>query len=421
MIIPSIDLMDGRAVQLVGGKKKVLDAGDPIPLAEKFRLAGEIAVIDLDASLGRGSNAEVIRELVKIAPCRVGGGIRDLDAAMAWLDAGAAKIILGTAAEPELLSRLPGERVIAALDSVCGEVVVEGWQKATGRGVVERMKELRPHVGGFLLTFVELEGRLQGTALDRVKDLVAEAGDARVTVAGGITTSEEIAHLDRLGADAQVGMAIYTGRLHLADAIAAPLTTDRPDGLWPTVVTDARGAALGLAYSDLESLRDAVDTLRGVYHSRSRGAIWRKGETSGAIQALRKIDIDCDRDTLRFTVGQEAPGFCHEDTWTCWGEDRGLARLERRLSKRLHEAPEGSYTARLFSDPELLEAKLTEEAGELARATGRDEVTWEAADLLYFTLTAMAKEGVTLEEVEAELDRRSLKITRRPGDAKDPT
>ncbi len=98
MIVPSIDLMGGQTVQLVGGREKALDAGDPRPIAEKFRLAGEIAVVDLDAALGRGSNAELVKALLPLAPCRVGGGIRTVEAARAWLDAGATQVVLGTAA-----------------------------------------------------------------------------------------------------------------------------------------------------------------------------------------------------------------------------------------------------------------------------------------------------------------------------------
>ena len=418
MIVPSIDIMDGRAVQLVGGKEKVLDAGDPVPLAEHFRLAGEIAVIDLDAALGRGENRDVIDSLLRIAPCRVGGGIRDFDTALQWLDAGARKVIIGTAAVPELLERLPRERVIAALDAEHGEVVVEGWQKGTGRGVVERMLELNELVSGYLVTFVEREGRLGGTALDKVMEVVENAGGARVTIAGGITTAEEIARLDELGADAQVGMAIYTKKLHLADAFAAPLKSDRPDGLWPTVVADEHGSALGLVYSSAESLRDAFDRHRGVYYSRSREELWAKGETSGAVQELLSVDADCDRDALLFKVLQHEPGFCHNRSWTCWGEDTGLGRLERRLAHRLANAPEGSYTARLYGDEALLAEKLREEAEELAEAAEREEVVWEAADLLYFMLVRMRQKGVALSCVEEELERRSLRITRRGGDGK---
>jgi phosphoribosyl-ATP pyrophosphohydrolase len=387
-----------------------------VPIAERFSLVGEIAVIDLDAALGHGSNETLIRDLVRRFACRVGGGIRDADAAVRWLDAGARKIILGTAATPEVLGDLPRGRVIAALDAKHGEVVVEGWQKGTGRGIVERIDELRDLVGGFLVTFVEREGRMQGIDLDEVGRIVEAARGVRVTAAGGVTTADEIAALDRLGADAQVGMAIYSGKLDLVDAFLAPARSDRPDGLLPTVVVDEQGRALGLAYSDAESVKQAVTKRRGVYRSRRRGT-WIKGETSGATQDLVAVDLDCDRDALRFTVRQHGAGFCHTDTWTCWGDDAGLPRLERVLRARRDEAPEGSYTRRLLDDPALLRSKLLEEAAELAEAE-REGVAHEAADVVYFTMTAMARAGVSLSDVEAELDRRSLRLTRRPGDAK---
>ncbi len=417
MIIPSIDLMGGSTVQLVGGEKKALDAGDPRPIAERFGRVGEIAVVDLDAALGQGSNAQLIKELVPLARCRVGGGIRDVETARMWLNAGASKVVLGTAARPDILRELPRERVIAALDAKNGEVVVEGWQKGTGRGVIERMHELREFVGGFLVTFVEREGRLQGTNMSEVAGLVKAAGDARVTIAGGVTTPDDVAALDRAGADAQVGMALYTGRFDLADALAALLTSDRTDGLWPTVVVDALGSALGLAYSNVESLRVALDRGVGAYHSRKRG-LWVKGETSGATQALEKVDLDCDRDTLRFTVRQDGPGFCHEGTQTCWGDTTGIQRAAEVLVSRVREAPAGSYTKRLLDDEKLLASKLSEEARELAEARGAKDVGHEAADVFYFTLVAMARADVSLADVARVLDDRALMVTRRPGNAK---
>ncbi len=412
MIIPSIDLMSGRAVQLVGGAAKELDAGDPRPLAEEFRIAGEIAVIDLDAAMSQGANREVIEELCQMAPCRVGGGIRDVETARRWLDAGARKVILGTAARPDILKQLPRQRVMAAVDAVDGEVVVEGWTESTGDHVLDQIEALRPYVGGFLVTFVEREGRLQGTDEQLARRVIDAAGERDVTIAGGISTADEIAMLDRLGADAQVGMALYKEKLHLGDAISAPLSSDRDDGLWPTVVCDERGTALGLAYSDDESLRAAVDERRGIYHSRRRG-LWKKGETSGAIQQLVGIDLDCDRDALRFRVRQQGDGFCHRSTRTCWGDDPGLGRLERTLRKRLDDAPEGSYTQQLLDSPELLEEKLVEEARELAAATETEDVVWETADVLYFALVAMVRGEATLEDVERELARRAQRVTRR--------
>ncbi|NOZ94277.1 MAG: phosphoribosyl-ATP diphosphatase, partial [Acidobacteria bacterium] len=388
MIVPSIDIMEGRAVQLVGGREKVLDGGDPLDVAGRFAVAGELAVIDLDAALGRGDNSGIVAELVGRHPCRVGGGIRSVEAALGWLDRGARRVILGTAATPELLGQLPRERVMAALDGVDGELVVDGWRRRTGVDVLARMAELAPYAGGFLVTFVEREGRLGGIDLEAVRRVVEGAGDVPVTVAGGVTTASEVAAIDRLGADAQVGMALYTGRLHLADAVAAPLVSERQDGLWPTVVCDERGVALGLAWSSAESLRAAVERRQGVYHSRSRG-LWVKGESSGNGQELLRVDLDCDRDALRFTVRQRGAGFCHLGTRTCWGEDTGLGALKRRLEALAAAPVERSFTARLLDDPGLLAAKLAEEAAELAAAASAEEIAWEAADLLYFALVRL--------------------------------
>src|SRR6266480_776961 len=311
MIVPSIDLMQGRAVQLRGGRDFVLDGGDPLARLEEFAVAGEVAVVDLDGALGKGggANPALIREMVRRAPCRVGGGIRDLDTARAWLDAGAAKIMIGTAASPDFCAALPRERVIAAVDAEHGQVVVEGWRTATGTSVLERIRALAPLVGGFLFTQVEHEGGMGGFDFQAVAAAVRAAGDARLTAAGGITTTTEIAELDRIGADAQVGMALYTGRLLLGDAAAAPLAKPLDGAVWPTVVCDEWGHALGLVWSTRESLVRAIAERKGIYWSRSRQALWEKGATSGNTQELVRVDLDCDRDALRFTVRQRGAGF----------------------------------------------------------------------------------------------------------------
>ncbi len=418
MIIPSIDLVAGRAVQLVGGEGAVLDVGDPIPILERFRIAGEVAVIDIDAARGEGDNRELIRRLCPLAPIRVGGGIRDVETALEWLDAGATKVIIGTAATPELLSQLPADRVIIALDSRHGDVLTHGWRRSKGVGVEEEMQRLRGRCGGFLVTFVEREGRMAGTDLDRAAAVIAAAGPTRVTMAGGVTGAEEIAALDRIGADAQVGMALYSGVLGLAEAVAAPLRSDRADRLWPTVVVDQRGTALGLAWSSRDSLEAAIEGGKGVYHSRTRG-VWEKGATSGATQELLRVDVDCDRDALRFTVHQHGVGFCHRGTRSCWGDEHGLGELDRRLTAIVAgDAPPGSNTARLAADPALLRAKLIEEANELAAATSREDLTAEAADLLYFILVKAAAAGVGITDIERELDRRARRVRRRPMEVK---
>ena len=414
MIVPSIDLLGGQAVQLVGGRDLAIEAGDPVAIARRFSLAGEIAVVDLDGALRQGDNRGLINDLLAVAQCRVGGGIRDAAAAVDWLDAGAASVVLGTAAIPDVLRRLPKDRVVAAVDAIAGEVVVDGWRQRTGKEVTATMGVLREYVSGFLVTFVEREGRMSGIDLDEVSRLKDAAGDARLTVAGGITAPEEIAALDDMGVDAQVGMALYTGTLTLADAVAAPLKSERADGLWPTIVVDERGVCLGLAWSSLETLRLAFDEQRGIYQSRSRG-IWRKGDTSGAKQELLRVDVDCDRDTLRFTVHQHDV-FCHKGSRTCFGPDRGLGALQTTIEDRRSAPPTGTYTQQLLASPELLRAKLIEEAGELAEAADTAAVIHEAADVLYFTMVKLADAGVSLSTVERELDRRSMRSGRGRGD-----
>lgn len=424
MIIPSIDLLGGQTVQLIGGKEHALDLGDPLPYLDEFRLFGETAVVDLDAALRQGDNEQLILSLIERGPCRVGGGIRSVERGIYWLNNGAEKIVLGTAATPEILGKFPRDRVVAALDAKEGEVVVDGWRVGTGRTVEERIAELRPYAAHFLVTFVESEGRLQGLNLERAKAIVAAAGEgSRVTIAGGVTTLTDVQALDAMGADAQVGMALYTKRFTVAEAVGCCLRSDRPDGLWPTIVCDEGGRALGLTYSNQESLSRATELRQGVYWSRKRG-LWHKGASSGALQTLLQVSVDCDRDCLRFRVRQHADGFCHTGDTSCFGPLPGLPALEKRLSARLREGSSGgggtidSYTVRVATEPGMLGSKLREEARELADASGRREIVHEAADLIYFTIVALAREGVAFAEIEAELDRRDRVVNRRAGDAK---
>jgi phosphoribosyl-AMP cyclohydrolase / phosphoribosyl-ATP pyrophosphohydrolase len=417
LIIPSIDIKGGRAVQLRGGNYPTLDVGDPEEVAARYSRVGEIAIVDLDAALGTGDNSEIALRIVRKYPCRVGGGLRTKEAVLRYLDAGARSVMLGTKAEPEFLSQFPGERLIAALDEKFGEVVVEGWTKGTGRKIEERMAALAPYVGGFLVTFVEAEGSLGGIGLERAQSLIASAKGVRITFAGGAAGAKEIGELDRLGADVQAGTAIALGKLKLGEAFAASLSSDRPDGFWPTVVCDEGGRALGLVWSDLESLNAAIETGRGTYRSRSRG-LWVKGESSGDVQDLIRVEADCDRDAIRFTVRQNGRGFCHIARRTCFDDGSGIERLERTLKSRKAEAPAGSYTRKLFDDPSLLGSKLREEADELNKARGPEEASAEAADVIYFALTKAIAEGAGLASIEAELDRRALRVSRRGGAAK---
>lgn len=405
MLIPSIDLMGGRAVQLRRGRDPVLtDLRDPVALAAEFNRYGEVAVIDLDAALGTGDNLDLIRRICRVAEVRAGGGIRDYARADELLRAGATKLIIGTAAEAELLKRLPAEAVIVALDQVDGGVVDQGWRRATGESVLVRAQRLAPWCGGFLCTFVAGEGGLGGMDPEAVTTL-RESLPRPLTVAGGIRDDADAIRILRLGVDVQIGMALYTDRLDPAAVVTGTAAFDRAP-LLPTIVQDEAGQVLMLAWSSPESLRRALGEGKGIYYSRSRREIWEKGATSGNRQLLLSCRADCDGDAMLFRVRQTG-GACHSGSYSCFGRQGfSLTRLHGILEQRREELPPGSYAARLFTEPGLLHAKILEEAAEVVSAGDRRNLVWELADLTFFLVAEAARAGIGWQEVIDELKGR---------------
>lgn len=224
MIIPCIDLMDGGVVQLVQGREKALDGGAPLEMLRKFAAFPQIQVIDLDAAKGRGSNDSIVEMLAGCAVIRAGGGVRTPERARSLLNQGAHKVIIGTAAFDkrgpdrsfleEVGAAVPRERLIVALDSKHGRIVVKGWAESTELTAEQVISQLEPYCGGFLCTYVDKEGMMQGTDLDWFRRLRAGT-KYEITAAGGITTVEDIRELGRMRVHAAIGMAIYTGRLDL--------------------------------------------------------------------------------------------------------------------------------------------------------------------------------------------------------------
>jgi phosphoribosylformimino-5-aminoimidazole carboxamide ribotide isomerase len=226
MIFPCIDLMDGKVVQLVQGREKALEADSPEEMLRRFAAFPEIQVIDLDAAMDRGSNDALVRLVAGRAAIRAGGGVRTVERARALVEQGARKVIVGTAAftktgvdEPflgALVDAVGRDRVIVALDSKGGQIVVKGWKESTGLTAESVLQGLEPYCSGFLCTYVDKEGMMQGTDLDWFRRLRAATG-LELTAAGGITTLDDVRALLAMGVHAALGMAIYTGRLKLDD------------------------------------------------------------------------------------------------------------------------------------------------------------------------------------------------------------
>ena len=226
MLIPSIDLQGGHVVQLVQGEKLAIEAPDPEPWIAKFSRFPRVQLIDLDAAKGQGDNGALVAAICARLPCRVGGGIRSIERAQMVLAAGAHAVIVSSALfragkvdldfARALADAVGADRVIAAVDSRGGRVVIHGWRTPLPIAAVDAVRMLDPYCGEFLYTHVDTEGLMGGTDMDAVL-AVRRATDRRVTAAGGITTREEIDRLHAMGVDAVVGMAIYTGQLPIDD------------------------------------------------------------------------------------------------------------------------------------------------------------------------------------------------------------
>jgi len=224
MIIPCIDLMDGKVVQLKQGREKVIEAESPEATLAMFDGFPQIQVIDLDAAMGRGSNGAIVERLARRASIRAGGGVRTLERALELVDQGAFRVIIGTAAFSshglniafleKLRDSIGPERLTVALDSKDGRIVVEGWQQPTHWTALDVIAKLEPYCSGFLCTYVDKEGMMQGTDLHWFESL-RRATAHELIAAGGITTLDDVKRLTGMDVHCAIGMSIYTGRLSL--------------------------------------------------------------------------------------------------------------------------------------------------------------------------------------------------------------
>ncbi|MBR4245701.1 MAG: bifunctional phosphoribosyl-AMP cyclohydrolase/phosphoribosyl-ATP diphosphatase HisIE [Treponema sp.] len=428
MVISSIDLKDGHVVQLKNGKDLVLQRDDSDALIDEFNKYGEVAIIDLDAALrntdekGNTKNTELLKSLLRRGNVRVGGGIRDVKKARQLISLGAEKVIIGSAAwnanrkdgEPilntafldELVKAIGRQRIIISVDAINGKIAVKGWTETANISLIEGAREAEKYASELLFTCVEKEGCMQGTDMGMVKEL-RNAVKCRVVAAGGVNSLEQVVELERMGCDVQLGMALYTGVVSLKDSFIECLDWEKTDGMIPLIAQSEAGEVLMMGYANKDAFERTFKDGKLTFFSRTRKALWTKGETSGHFLQLVKLRADCDRDTVLATVIPHG-GACHTGSWTCFTSEpdakSNMERLYATIADRFANPKPGSYTATL-NDKRVRE-KVMEEAEELTEADGKDEVVWEAADLLYFVSVLMYKEGVSWKDVYNELDKR---------------
>ncbi|HWX55919.1 MAG TPA: 1-(5-phosphoribosyl)-5-[(5-phosphoribosylamino)methylideneamino] imidazole-4-carboxamide isomerase [Verrucomicrobiae bacterium] len=222
MLIPSIDLMGGKIVQLVQGEKKALEFDDFEYWIERFSAYPLVQLIDLDAAMGSGQNHALTAMICKRLPCQTGGGVRDIARARELLQAGAKRVIFGSALlkdgapntvlAEECAAKLGMDRLTFAVDSRGGKVAIQGWKERTAMDALTMIRALDSFCSAFLYTHIDTEGTMSGFPLEVAREL-RQATTRQLIVAGGIKSMEEVQRLDEVGADAVVGMAIYTGAM----------------------------------------------------------------------------------------------------------------------------------------------------------------------------------------------------------------
>ena len=347
ILLPAIDLHQGQCVRLLRGDYDTAQvvAADPVETARAFEEqgAGWLHVVDLDgAKEGAPKNAELIAPVVERTGLQVevGGGIRNMATVDRYLELGAARVILGSAAlrDPQFVAEAVkryGKRVAVGIDALGGKVAAEGWLEQSQVDYLElarRMEDLG--VQYLICTDISQDGTLAGPNLTML-DQLNQAVSCHVVASGGVSSLLDIVNLYDLGLyGAIAGKALYTGALDLRAAIAAcrriggekgaGLSEDeldlyfRKSDLIPAIIQDDdTGEVLMLAYMNRESFRKSLETGTTWFYSRSRKALWNKGETSGHTQTIVGVWADCDDDTLLLRVKQKGAA-CHTGSHSCF-------------------------------------------------------------------------------------------------------
>ncbi|MDR0909341.1 MAG: phosphoribosyl-ATP diphosphatase [Spirochaetaceae bacterium] len=354
MVVASIDIQGGKAVQLKQGRDLVLQKDNLNALIAEFDIYGEVAIIDLDAAMGKGNNYDLIKPLLQKGNCRVGGGIRTVADAEMWIKAGAEKVIIGSSAFKNtdtngntnyalqtgflenLKNTIGREHIIIAVDARNGSIVVDGWKTDTGLPLPETAVAVAPYTCELLFTSVAYEGMMGGPDFDAVRQLrnVIDTfmknnkhSNVEITVAGGVSNLSEIEKLAQINCSVQLGMALYTGAVSLPDGFVASLNWEKGQkflskngeiSLLPLIAQALDGTVLMLGWTDKEALDTSFSTGHLCFHSRSRDELWLKGRHSGKTLDLVKIRADCDRDAVLAIVRPQGE-VCHKGTLSCFG------------------------------------------------------------------------------------------------------
>ena len=386
MLIPVVEITKRPDDRPEGAYHPVHDQNLLMDKVARWGRLGDVLIMDRDAEDGHGDNEDLIRRLVKLAPCRVQGGIASEDQANSWVRAGIHRLVLDADSTPDLLARLPRRHLLARLtypDTTEGDGIGH-----RTRALVEAIQVLAPQVSGFVC--------VTAGSLDAINESMARqlsrATPQPITLAVNKASVADLVRFDRLGFDVACPVHNIAPAATPEDVLLA--TVDFSAGPLATIVSDQYGQVLMLARSSRETLVRTFASGRCVF-----------SDNDQTDHVLVRLRMNCRRDALWFTVTPHGRS-CRRNTHSCFGDgapEFGLARLFDVIRDRREHPLPGSYTSFLFEKDDRLPRKLNEEIYELLTAPTHENLVWESADVLYFYLAFLAQKGVSLDEVVTEL------------------
>ena len=384
MLIPTLELSRQPDARSRGAYDPELDRDRLVAEVSRWGRLGEVLIVDRDAEQGIANHQELIGQLTRLALCRIQAAISTEDRANFWLRHGSHRLVIRVPAASEVLARLPRRHLLAQI----------AWPAngAAGPGAVEELVRsiqiLAPQVSGFVCSAA---GSLSQVHEGAARQLF-RATSQPITVAVDAASTDDLIRFDRMGHDVACPVAAITPPTSAEEVLIRLL--DFSDGPLSTIVSDQYGQVLLLARSSQDSLRETITSGR-----------CRFADTEVSGHRVLRLRVNCRRNALWISVVPHGRS-CERNAYSCFGDgtpDFGLARMADVIRDRRERPLPGSYTSFLFEKDDRLPRKLHEEVYELLSAPTRDNLVWEAADVLYFYLAFLARKGVTLDEVITEL------------------
>jgi phosphoribosylformimino-5-aminoimidazole carboxamide ribonucleotide (ProFAR) isomerase/phosphoribosyl-AMP cyclohydrolase len=402
LFIPTLNISDGNAVLIKHGKvEKIL--GDPMVKAQYLSITKNFNIVDVDRSKGCGNNKEIIKSIVSMYPCYVGGGIRTIDDANEMITAGARRIVISTAAQ-DLISLIPKNKIILAIDIDENlNVMTHGRSYTTDVTIFDFLTKFMAKVEMISIVFHNTEGTFSGIPLEKVKQIKDHIRDYRIKLAcgGGICNLDEIAALVSIDITPQFCSGFWNDCFTLGEVFYTILTLKQnndwlktPSGanVIPCIVQHVHGNILGFRFGTPETIKLCVDTRIATFYDKKKNSIMFQGMTSGFFHKVLSVHLNCDLSCVRIVVDPDGKHFCHLGQDSCFGycdpAKGGMKTLQYKLANNVTNIQEINKT------------KIINDCNSLIKANSSKNVTDSAANVLFSLVNILTKHHVSIETVE---------------------